>query len=108
MVKWLCCVRPALAQMGADPAKLRPLGREAVAKVYNVSEDEVDLSVHYLQAAWNSLFREEDLPEVRKTVEEKRAERAVKPQAEKFEFSMQDRKSTRLNSSHLGISYAVF
>src|SRR5262245_64907677 len=26
----------------------------------------------------------------------------------KFEISLEDRKSTRLNSSHLGISYAVF
>ena len=103
MVKWLCCVRPALAQMGADPAKLRPLGREAVAKVYNVSEDEVDLSVHYLQAAWNSLFREEDLPEVRKTVEEKRAERVVKPQAEKFEFSMQQLALLELGAFSTGI-----
>src|SRR5262245_63637244 len=32
----------------------------------------------------------------------------IDPAAPKLRFQLRDRKSTRLNSSHLGISYAVF
>ena len=89
MVRWLCAIRPALMAMDADPRRLTPLGKKPVSEIYQCSEDEVDLSVHYLQAAWNSLFREEDLPEIKKTVEEKRAEKTEKPVTEKLEFTMQ-------------------
>src|SRR5947199_3329800 len=57
---------------------------------------------------YTTLFRSEDLARA----EERRADgqdaAAGAPVQDAFARQRQDRKSTRLNSSHLGISYAVF
>src|SRR5438045_9703366 len=48
---------------------------------------------------YTTLFRSRSLP---------RRRPPLRPRTEAFRYDKGDRKSTRLNSSHLGISYAVF
>src|SRR3712207_7658250 len=59
---------------------------------------------------YTTLFRSEDVAEAQRRARTAQVEWAARPLAERRAVLLryQDRKSTRLNSSHANISYAVF
>lgn len=61
MLRMLCGIRLAIEQTDAN----KPLSKARVAEVYSTDADELDLTIGYLQAAWNRLIAEADMPNVR-------------------------------------------